>query len=500
MINDDPDQESSPYFLYKTLPFILPDGAVCTQINITEDRKITEAYTEDGGHYVPTSLGLRRTDNTSTVEGLINYNSNIGVICGGATTRLSVNTSPDICYIIPTWGQSLAQGWSDQRNDILIATESLYPENCWMFKSERGVGKENPNRLEYPIMDLEPLRDTINGGWQETAASSIAAHIVHEIEERTGHRIRTISYVAAEGGKPYMDLTKGTTSWKKLIQGLVDARNICIKKGWRPILLAVDVMAGESDSEYEKVPNMSTERYKRQLLQFDINIQSEAKRIFKQTSTVPIIVSQSAYTPTSRELWDQPVRQAQYISDGIGNIRLCGPIFNLPSADQIHINSLGQNRRGQMVARAIIWEYFSTGWCGIRCVDYKWVTGNILHLIHEVPCPPLILDTSNEIIKTEGLGPGLGYIFDDYSETPPTIIRVAIVSDKIVEIELSRVPLGTSCRIGCGIKRNDNNTNNQDGPVQGARSVLRDSTAHISIYENIAHANWCPSYIMSVNR
>lgn len=83
-----------------------------------------------------------------------------------------------------------------------------------MFKSERGVGKENPNRLEYPIMDLEPLRDTINGGWQETAASSIAAHIVHEIEERTGHRIRTISYVAAEGGKPYMDLTKGTTSWK----------------------------------------------------------------------------------------------------------------------------------------------------------------------------------------------------------------------------------------------------------------------------------------------
>lgn len=148
---------------------------------------------------------------------------------------------------------------------------------------------------------------------------------------------------------------------EKLIQGLVDARNICIKKGWRPILLAVDVMAGESDSEYEKVPNMSTERYKRQLLQFDINIQSEAKRIFKQTSTVPIIVSQSAYTPTSRELWDQPVRQAQYISDGIGNIRLCGPIFNLPSADQIHINSLGQNRRGQMVARAIIWEYFFNG-------------------------------------------------------------------------------------------------------------------------------------------
>ncbi|WP_419246834.1 hypothetical protein [Serratia sp. NFX21] len=487
-------------FLYMTLPFTLPDGAICNKIYVTEDKKITEAHTQDGGHYIATPLGLRRSDNTSTIEGMIHYDSSVAITCGITTTRVSVNKDPDICYIIPIWGQSLAQGWSDQRNDTLIATEPLYPESCWMFKSDRGEGKENPNRPDYSVMELESLRETINGGWQETAASSTSAHLVHEIEEKTGHRVRTISYVAAEGGKAYMDLTKGTSSWRRLIQGLLDARDICVRKGWKPILLAIDVMAGESDSEYEKVPNMSVERYKRQLQQFDLNIQAEAHRIFKQTSPVSIITSQIRYTPITRDLWDQPVRQAQYESDGVGNIRLSGPLYSLPSADPIHINSLGQNRRGQMVARTIIWECFATGWRGIKCVEHIWVSEKVLQLVHEVPCPPLILDTSNETIKTEGLGPGLGYIFDDYTPTPPEIIKVTIVSDTTVEIELSSIPAGTSCRIGCGIKRNDDNTTNQDGPIQGARSVLRDSAAHVSLYENITHANWCPSYTMQVNR
>ncbi|KAB5494622.1 hypothetical protein F8564_19635 [Serratia sp. RJAL6] len=486
--------------LYDTLPYTLPDGAICTDIYITEEMLITEAYTEDGGHYVATSMGLRRTDSTSVVEGVENYISSVGITCGVTSTRVSISSDENICYIIPIWGQSLAQGWSDQRNDTLIANTPLYPDNCWMFKSERGEGKENPNRPEYSVMDLAPLKESINGGWQETAASSTAAHLVYEIENKTGHRIRTLSYVSAEGGKAYMDLTKGTSSWTKLTQGLVDARNICIKKGWKPVLLAIDVMAGESDSEEMKVPNMSVERYKRQLQQFDRNIQAEALRIFNQKSRVPIIISQIAYTPITRDIWDQPVRQAQYSSDGIGNLRLCGPIYHLPSADPIHINSLGQNRRGQMVARAIVWECFATGWHSIRCTGYTWITERILHLIHEVPCAPLVLDTSDEIIKTEGLGAGLGYVFDDYTSTPPQIVRVSIFAPTIVEIELSSPPQNLSCRIGCGIKGNENNETNQSGPAAGARSVLRDSSEHISLYEGITHANWCPSYVIPVNR
>lgn len=107
--------------LYETLPYTLPDGAICTDIYITEEMLITEAYTEDGGHYVATSMGLRRTDSTSVVEGVENYISSVGITCGVTSTRVSISSDENICYIIPIWGQSLAQGWSDQRNDTLIA-------------------------------------------------------------------------------------------------------------------------------------------------------------------------------------------------------------------------------------------------------------------------------------------------------------------------------------------------------------------------------------------
>ncbi|CAI2449467.1 hypothetical protein [Serratia proteamaculans] len=487
-------------FMYKSSPVMLPDGAVCSRIYLNKKRQITEAYTQDGAHYIATDSGLKRiAGDTAAPAKNINYSSSSAAgVCGVTRTRLSVDPDPNICYIIVIWGQSLAQGWNTLSSDVLIATDPLYPDSCFMFKSSRGAGKENPNRGGMPITELEPLKETINGGWKETAASSTAAHVVSEVEKQTGHRIRTLSFVAAEGGKPYMELTKGTPAWQALMQGLIDAREICERNGWKPVFLAVDVMAGESDSD--QVTFMTTERYKRQLQQFDGNIQAEARRIFNQASNVPVIISQSAFTPTSRKIWDQPVRQAQFEADGVGNIRLAGPVYPHPSGDTIHINSLGQNRRGQAVARAIVWECFGTGWRTIKPTGYVWKSDTVFQLPYEAPRPPLVIDKTEEVIKTEGLGAGMGYIFDDYTDSPPTIISVKVVSNTLIEIELSKPPAGSSCRLGYAIKRNDDNTTNQDGPIIGARGAMCDSTAHISLYENKAHPNWCPAYIMNMTR
>lgn len=493
------ESELPARFLYKSLPVKLPDGAVCSRIFVNKKRQITEAYTQDGAHYIATAKGLRRiAGNTATPTQSINYSSNTGSVCGVTSTRLSVDPDPTICYIIISWGQSLAEGWSKQNGDVLIATDPLYPDNCWMFKSSRGAGKENPGRPATPVTELESLRESINGGWKETAASSTASHIVSEVEKHTGQRIRTLSYIAAQGGKPYMELTKGTSTWQKLVQGLIDARDICEREGWKPVLLAVDMMAGESDSD--SVSFMTTERHKRQMQQFDANIQAEARRIFNQASNVPVMISQCAYTPSSRTIWDQPVRQAQFDVDGIGNLRLAGPVYPHPSGDSIHINSLGQNRRGQVVARAIVWECFGTGWRTVKPTGYVWKTDTVFRVLHDVPRAPLVLDASNNVIKTAGLGAGMGFVFDDFTDAPPEIIRVSVASNTVIEIELSKPPAGPSCRVGYAIKRNDDNTTNQDGPIEGARGAVCDSTAHLSLYENKAHPNWCPAYIMNMTR
>jgi hypothetical protein len=213
-----------------------------------------------------------------------------------------------------------------------------------------------------------------------------------------------------------------------------------------------------------------------------------------------VIISQSAFTPTSRKIWDQPVRQAQFEIDGLGNLLLAGPVYPHPSGDTIHINSLGQNRRGQTVARPIVWQCFGTGWRTIKPTGYIWKSDTVFQISHEVPRPPLVIDKTEEIIKTAGLGAGMGYIFDDYTDSPPDIISVKVVSNIFIEITLSKPPAGLSFRLGYAIKRNDDNTSNQDGPIIGARGAVCDSTAHISLYENKAHPNWCPAYIMNMTR
>lgn len=476
--------------------FELPNGSLCTQITVDPDGYVKEAWTADGGYYIQTPSGLKNVSgNVKTAVQNIAYFSAKATLTGISPSRISVNPDPRICYIIVTSGQSLAQGWNTLSGDTLIATDPLYPDSCFMFKSSRGAGKENPNRDSAPISELEPLRETINGGWKESGASSLASHIVNEVEKQTGHRIRTLSYIAATGGKPYMELTKGTPAWDALVQGLLDARDICEREGWIPVVLGLDWMAGESDMD--QVTYMTTERYKRQLMQLDRQFNAEVHRIFPDQSEDALIsVCQCAFTPNGT--WNQNVRQAQYESDGIGNIRLAGPVYPFPSGDTIHINSRGQNRRGQMVARAFVWEKFGTGWRTIKCRNYTWMSDTKLRLAFDAP-RELVLDTSDSIVKTAGLDAGLGFVCDDRTSNPPVITEATLSSSVSIDLTLSK-PFANRCgRIGYAVKRNDGNTT-QDGPLVGARGCLRDSTAHGSLYEpGISHANWCPAFIIEIS-
>ncbi|WP_199639632.1 hypothetical protein JEM67_10055 [Serratia sp. PAMC26656] len=480
-------------FTYKAQDLVLSDGSICREVILDEDKRVIEAWTYDGGYYLASDSGLKRVSggDPENKEAAIVYASAVATIAGGVGTRVSVNIDDNVCFIFPTWGQSLAQGYNGDASDTLTAVTPLYPNNCLMFAGTR------PNRGSTEITSLTPLKEALSaGGLKETAASGLASHTYQMVQTITGHSIRTLSFVAAEGGKAFQDLTKGAPAWQAMIQGIVDAKNICIQNGWKPIVACLDVMAGETDSE--NVPAMTTERYKRQLQQLDADFNSEVKRITKQSVNVRIIVCQSAFTPNSRGLWDQPVRQAQYDLDGVGNIRLAGPVYPFPYADVIHINSLGQNRRGQMVSRALMWDFFGTGWRPIKLVNYIWRTPTLLSLIFDVPTPPLVIDSTGETITVSGLGNGMGFVLDDRSSTPIVISSVTLASNSVIDISLSAAPINPSgVRVGYGIKRNDGNTT-QDGPVIGARGCIRDSTNHVSLYDSAANHNWMPAFIKEI--
>lgn len=480
-------------FTYKAQDLVLSDGSICREVILDEDKRVIEAWTYDGGYYLASDSGLKRVSggDPENKEAAIVYASAVATIAGGVGTRVSVNIDDNVCFIFPTWGQSLAQGYNGDASDTLTAVTPLYPNNCLMFAGTR------PNRGSTEITSLTPLKEALSaGGLKETAASGIASHTYQMVQTITGHSIRTLSFVAAEGGKAFQDLTKGAPAWQAMIQGIVDAKNICIKNGWKPVVACLDVMAGETDSN--NINAMTTERYKRQLQQLDADFNSEVKRITKQNINVRIIVCQSAFTPDSRGLWDQPVRQAQYDLDGVGNIRLAGPVYPFPYADVIHINSLGQNRRGQMVSRALMWDFFGTGWRPIKLVNYIWRTPTLLSLIFDVPTPPLVIDSSGDTITVSGLGNGMGFVLDDRSSTPIVISSVTLSSNSVIDISLSAAPVNPSgVRVGYGIKRNDGNTT-QDGPVVGARGCIRDSTNHVSLYDSATNHNWMPAFIKEI--
>ncbi|MBH3318166.1 hypothetical protein I5Q06_02115 [Serratia ureilytica] len=491
----DSDLVVKPYFESK--PFILPDGSVCTKIVVDTEDYIVEAWTEDGGYYFATPDGLKRVgDLKPAAQQIKQATAASDTVMNYGATRISVsNDQLPVMYILPTFGQSLAQGWSTYADDVLIATTQLYPDNAWMFKSDRGAGKENPNRGPALIDEIVPLKDTVNGGWKETACSSSAAHIISEVEKLTGKRIHILRYVAAEGGKAYRNLTKGTFSWSTLVQGLIDAKRICERMGFKPVVLGLDVKAGETD--IDGTPGMYADLYTRFLRNLDRNYNAEVKRIFGgDHPDVTVFVEQCSWWPYTE--WDiKNVRQGQLSADGLGNIRFTGPGYQYPHpGDIIHINSKGQNMRGVSLARAVAFECFGTGFIPVKPMDVYWSGTNTIDIICSSSVE-IIKDVSDGIVSSVGLGTGGGFGIRARDGSIINITDVTPFGKIGIRLTVDNPSNTRNVQISYGQRRTG--SNNQSGPIDGARGLFRTKDGITNLYTGEIEYQWLPSFIRELN-
>ena len=495
-----------------TRPFInaqsqvLPDGSVCLKVVIEpSSNRIVEAWTEDGGYYFSTPTGLKRVGNLSTVAQQVNYSTGVtsSLYLGYGATRLSSdNDDTNIIYILPTFGQSLAQGWTTATVDTLIATVNLYPDNMFMFESSRGSGKENPNRGVAPIDNFSPLIETINGGWHETACSSSAAHIISAVEGLTGQRIKILRYVAADGGKAYRDLTKGTTSWSTLIQGMIDAKRICERMGFRSVVLGLDFKGGETDTDRDT--RMYPQLYTRFLQNLDRNFNTEVKRIFGgQHAEVPIFVEQCSWQPFAS--WDNRVRQGQLDADARGNIRFTGASYQFDhSGDVIHLNSRGQNSRGVSLARAVVFECFGTGFIPLKVEKAYWSSTSTIDVVCQTS-DAIIADTSGLVVSLNGLNGGGGFKVRNLAGAQEELTITGITTVNAIDPEISRIVRLTvnnpsnirNVQIGYGLFRTG--TTNQSGPIDGARGIIRTIDGITNLYTGAVEYQWLPAFRMEIN-
>ncbi|MGP2607311.1 hypothetical protein [Serratia ureilytica] len=490
----DSDIAARPYI--EAQPYTLPDGAVCTKIIVDPYKNITEAWTEDGGYYFATPDGLKRVgDLKPAAQQIKQATAANDLVMNYGATRISVaDDLRPVMYILPTFGQSLAQGWSTYADDVLIATTQLYPDNAWMFKSDRGTGKENPNRGPALIDEIVSLKDTVHGGWKETACSSSAAHIISEVEKLTGKRIHILRYVAAEGGKAYRNLTKGTFAWSTLVQGLIDAKRICERMGFKPVVLGLDVKAGETDTD--GTPGMFPELYTRFLRNLDRNYNAEVRRIFGgDHPETPIFVEQCSFQPWGE--WDSRVRQGQLDADGLGNIRFTGPGYQYPHpGDVIHINSLGQNKRGVALARAVAFECFGTGFISLKPRSVYWSSATTID-VYCASSVSITKDESDAIVNSAGLGPGAGFNIRARDGSEITITDVSPLGTTGMRLTVNNPTNTRVVQIGYGLKRTG--TNSQSGPIDGARGLIRTTNGITNLYTGETEYQWLAAFLWEIN-
>ncbi|RCI91735.1 hypothetical protein DM062_42595, partial [Klebsiella pneumoniae] len=94
-------------------------------------------------------------------------------------------------------------------------------------------------------------------------------------------------------------------------------------------------------------------------------------------------------------------------------------------SDGLHLTCAAQNKRGAAVARAIIQEWFTSGWYGMVPSGFVWNSPTQIQI--NVPSyTNLTIDTTT--ISTAGLA-NYGFNYTDESASPPAISSVAISSD-----------------------------------------------------------------------
>lgn len=316
---------------------------------------------------------------------------------------------------------------------------------------------------------------------------------------------KIITFVVGTGGTSINTFVKGTSHYNQIKSGVQTAYNTCRNRGLSMIVPGFMWTQGEEDMRCGGVKSSygsgdwNPYDYSTKLMQIRRDLETDIKKITKQTQSVEIytyqVASHNAYYRYPRIALEQ-LEAAQTDS----HIIMAKPNYDITYnvADYVHAPASSYRNMGNYYGMA----------CFVRSVlhadfEYTHVTnvennGTEVILEYEVPVKPLSLDT--ELITNLEDG---NYGFDIYnvpgeftnsssqfglSESQTKILKVEIVSPTKVKLTLNRA-LRSGDRLTYGVNgvgyRNITGyclTGEPDrsGPVEGARGCIRDSSAVVN--------------------
>ncbi|RMD00485.1 sialate O-acetylesterase, partial [Klebsiella pneumoniae] len=396
-----------------------------------------------------------------------------------------------VCFIFVTAGQSNARGYCPDADQTIVAATPVYPDNAFMLSG--GVRRTGTRSTT-----LVPLVEAVSGTDKETAASGLANTFIRDMYTSTGVMPRTLSIVCAQSGQAYEYQKRGNQVYQYLLDSIEDCVTACRARGWQPIVLCVDWMQGESDEDWS---GLREGMYESRMRQYQRQITSDIIARTGQNEPPIIAITQLGYVNDGHGAFTgQYARLASTRLHGKEQFRLVNSLYQYDFiSDGLHLTCAGQNRRGAAVARAIIQEWFTSGWYGMVPTSFVWNSPTQIQI--NVPSyTNLTIDTTN--ISTDGLA-NYGFNYTDESASPPAISSVAISSDgKGVLINLASAPTGRFGRVSYATVENaiqSGATVKPSGRTLGARGCVRSSTGITWVYDtSVTLYDWLPAFRINV--
>ncbi|EPQ0882165.1 sialate O-acetylesterase, partial [Klebsiella pneumoniae] len=413
-----------------------------------------------------------------------------GLHLSGSTVYPYSETVP-VCFIFVTAGQSNARGYCPDADQTIVAATPIYPDNAFMLSG--GVRRTGTRSTT-----LVPLVEAVSGTDKETAASGLANTFIRDMAAATGVMPRTLSIVCAQSGQAYEYQKRGNAVYQYMLDSIEDCVTACKARGWLPIVLCVDWMQGESDEDWS---GLREGMYESRLHQYQRQVISDIMARTGQSEPPIIAITQLGYVNDGHGAFTgQYARLASTRLHGKEQFRCVNTLYQYDFiSDGLHLTCAAQNKRGAAVARAIIQEWFTSGWYGMVPSGFVWNSPTQIQI--NVPAyTNLALDTTT--ISTVGLS-NYGFSYTDETGAPPAISSVAISSDgKGVLINLAAVPSGRFGRVSYATVENaiqSGATVKPSGRTLGARGCVRSSTGITWVYDtSVTLYDWLPAFRINV--
>ncbi|HBZ1465001.1 TPA: hypothetical protein MJG08_22510, partial [Klebsiella pneumoniae] len=484
-------QESELYALGRegSIPQFIGGEKVWRMTVDSTTNQIVEAYTVGGKHWIYSDGGLVAVNNGSGGGGGdddANQLPEYGLHLSGSTVYPYSETVP-VCFIFVTAGQSNARGYCPDADQTIVAATPIYPDNAFMLSG--GVRRTGTRSTT-----LVPLVEAVSGTDKETAASGLANTFIRDMAAATGVMPRTLSIVCAQSGQAYEYQKRGNQVYQYLLDSIEDCVTACRARGWLPIVLCVDWMQGESDEDWS---GLREGMYESRMRQYQRQITSDIIARTGQNEPPIIAITQLGYVNDGHGAFTgQYARLASTRLHGKEQFRLVNSLYQYDFiSDGLHLTCAGQNRRGAAVARALIQEWFTSGWYGMVPTSFVWNSPTQIQI--NVPAyTNLVLDTTT--INTSGLA-NYGFSYTDETGAPPAISSIAISSDgKGVLINLATAPSGRFGRVSYATAENPLQSGasvKPSGRTLGARGCVRSSAGIIWVYDtSVTLYDWLPAF------